>query len=88
MDEPDYAGFTVLNYAAILGHTNLVVVLIASGVLMYNHHKKSKSVIKFFLEREANLNKLLSGNITDLKMRNSLQQVVDNLRREIHEYDS
>lgn len=87
MNEPDYAGFTVLNYAAILGHTRLVVVLIASGVLMYNHHKKSPAVIKFFLEREDNLDKLLKGNITDDKMRNAIGQVVDNLKKEIHTND-
>ena len=87
MNKPDYAGFTVLNYAAILGHANLVMVLISSGVLMYNKNKKSKAVIKFFQEREENLNKLIKGNITDSKMKNSIKQVIDNLRSEIHEYD-
>jgi len=79
----DYAGFTILNYAAILGHTRLVIVLIASGVLMYNHNKKSKSVAKFFKEREHNLDTLLDANITDDKMRSAIKEVTDNLRREI-----
>lgn len=87
MDKPDYAGYTVLNYAAILGHTNLVVTLIASGVLMYNHNKKSKSVTKFFFEREANLDKLLAGNITDAKMRDALGQVIKNLKKELREVE-
>lgn len=87
MDTPDYGGFTVLNYAAILGHTNLVIALIASGVLMYNHNKKSKSVTKFFFEKEANLEKLLAGNITDPKMRDSLAQVIRNLKKEIREVE-
>ncbi|AXH10864.1 hypothetical protein CP960_09040 [Malaciobacter halophilus] len=81
----DYAGFTILNYAAILGHTKLVVILIASGVLMYNHNKKSRSVAQFFKEREKNLAKLLSGNITDPKMLSSIKQVIKNLRAEIDE---
>lgn len=85
MNEPDYAGFTILNYAAILGHVRLVVILLASGVLMYNHNKKSQAVKEFFLEREPNLDKLLQGNITDNKMRNSIQQVIDNLKKEIRE---
>lgn len=79
----DYAGFTILNYAAILGHARLVIVLIASGVLMYNHNKKSKSVAKFFKERESNLDKLVNSNITDEKMKKALQEVVTNLKKEI-----
>lgn len=79
----DYAGFTILNYAAILGHARLVVVLIASGVLMYNHHKKSKSVAKFFKERQGNLDKLVEANISDDKMKQALQEVVKNLKKEI-----
>lgn len=85
MDEADYAGFTILNYAAILGHTKLVSVLIASGVLMYNKAKKSKAVSQFFLEKAANLDKLLRGNITDEKMRSAITQVVSNLKKEIKE---
>jgi len=81
----DYAGFTILNYAAILGHAKLVLVLILSGVLMYNHSKKSKSVAKFFKERENNLDNLLNANITDEKMRRALEEVAENLRKEIKE---
>lgn len=81
----DYAGFTILNYAAILGHTRLVVVLILSGVLMYNHNKKSKSVAKFFKDREKNLDKLLDANITDEKMQKALLEVTENLKKEINE---
>ncbi|XPV68897.1 MAG: ankyrin repeat domain-containing protein [Halarcobacter sp.] len=81
----DFAGFTILNYAAILGHTRLVIVLIASGVLMYNHNKKSKSVAKFFKEREANLENLLDANITDSKMRSAIKEVINNLKNEIDE---
>ena len=85
INEPDYAGFTILNYAAILGHTRLVMVLILSGVLMYNHHKKSKSVARFFKEREKNLENLLNANITDSKMRRALEEVTENLKKEIKE---
>ncbi len=85
MNEPDYGGFTVLNYAAILGHTNLVIALIASGVLMYNHHKKSKAVLKFFLDKLPNLDKLLKGNITDAKLRSSILDVINNLKKELAE---
>lgn len=85
INEPDYAGFTILNYAAILGHTRLVVVLILSGVLMYNHNKKSKAVAKFFKERESNLDTLLNANITDTKMRRAIEEVTENLKKEINE---
>ena len=85
MNEPDYAGFTILNYAAILGHTRLVVVLIASGVLMYNKAKKSKAICAFFREKEANLNKLLETNITDAKMKSAIEQVIENLKKEIRQ---
>ena len=85
MNIPDYAGFTILNYAAILGHTRLVVVLLASGVLMYNKAKKSKTIAKFFKEKEANLNKLLENNITDEKMKSAINQVVENLKKEVNQ---
>ena len=85
INEADYAGFTILNYAAILGHTKLVVVLILSGVLMYNRSKKSKSVAKFFKERESNLDNLINANITDEKMRHAIEEVSENLRKEISE---
>ncbi len=85
INEADYAGFTILNYAAILGHTKLVVVLILSGVLMYNHNKKSKSVAKFFKDREKNLDTLLDANITDSKMKKAIQEVTENLKKEIKE---
>lgn len=85
INEPDYAGFTLLNYAAILGHTKLVIVLILSGVLMYNHNRKSKSVAKFFKERESNLDTLLNANITDDKMRRAIDEVIENLKKEINE---
>ncbi len=83
MNAVDYAGFTTLNYAAILGHTNLVVALITSGVLMYNNSKKSPAVIKFFHDRISNLDKLRSGSITDEKMRLAIEQVIQNLKKEI-----
>lgn len=85
INEPDYAGFTLLNYAAILGHTKLVIVLILSGVLMYNHNRKSKSVAKFFKDRESNLDTLLNANITDAKMRRAIEEVIENLKKEINE---
>lgn len=85
INEADYAGFTILNYAAILGHTKLVIVLILSGVLMYNHRKKSKSVAKFFKDREKNLDMLLNANITDEKMRRAIEEVIENLKKEINE---
>ena len=85
MNETDYAGFSILNYAAILGHVPLVVILIASGVLMYNRSKKSQAVKDFFKSKESNLDKLLEGNITDSKMRSSIQQVITNVKKEIHE---
>lgn len=83
-NEPDGAGFTILNYAAILGHLTLVQVLISYGVLMYNKHKKSKAVTQFFIKNEANLDKLLQGNITDANMQSAIAQVVKNLKNEIH----
>jgi ankyrin repeat protein len=83
MNEPDYAGFTVLNYAAILGHRDLVIQLINSGVLMYNHNKKSKKVAIFFKEKFHNLDTLLTSDITDPKLKDSLTQVIANLKNEV-----
>jgi ankyrin repeat protein len=85
MDEADNSGFTLLNYAAILGHTKLVVALISAGVLMYNKNPKSRKVALFFKDREDNLEKLLENNITDSKMRKALEEVADNLKKEIKE---
>lgn len=85
MDEPDNAGFTLLNYAAIFGHTKLVIALVSSGVLMYNRNKKSKKVAQFFQDRISNLQKLFTVNISDNKMKRALEEVCENLKKEIEE---
>ena len=85
MDEPDYSGFTLLNYAAILGHTKLVLALIVAGVLMYNKNKKSKKVAQFFKDREGGLQKLFKHNIPDEKMKHALDEVCENLKKEVNE---
>jgi ankyrin repeat protein len=87
MNIPDAAGYTVLNYATILGHTKLIVILIKSGCLMYNKHKKSKTVTKFFLEKESQLDKILEEPITDVKLKAALTQTIEILRKEIHKVE-
>ncbi|MCK9337550.1 MAG: ankyrin repeat domain-containing protein [Arcobacteraceae bacterium] len=87
MNIPDAAGYTVLNYATILGHTKLIVILIKSGCLMYNKHKKSKTVTKFFLEKESQLDKILNEPITDIKLKAALTQTVEILKKEIHKVE-
>lgn len=82
---PDGAGYTVLNYATILGHIKLMIVLLKSGCLMYNKNPKSISVTKFFLEKENQLDRLLSEAISDLKTKASIEQAVEILKKEIHE---
>lgn len=85
INQPDNSGFTLLNYAAILGHSKLVVSLIASGVLMYNKNPKHKKVAKFFKDRESQLDNLLSVKTGDMKMDRALEEVVENLKKEINE---
>ena len=85
INQPDNSGFTLLNYAAIFGHAKLVIALVASGVLMYNRNPKNKKVAQFFKDRETNLDKLISSNINDLKMKNALEEVVENLKKELNE---
>ena len=85
MNLPDNSGFTLLNYATIFGHTRLVIALIASGVLMYNRNPKNRKVAQFFKDREKKLEKLLSSNISDDKMRLTVEEVVLNLKKEINE---
>jgi ankyrin repeat protein len=82
---PDGAGYTVLNYATILGHIKLMIVLLKSGCLMYNKNPKSIAVTKFFLEKENQLDRLLSEPISDLKTKASIEQAVEILKKEIHE---
>ncbi len=76
-------GFTILNYAAILGHVKLVAVLIASGVYMYNRSKKSKVVAKLFSDKLENLDILENINISDNKMKNSMAEAIKNLKKEL-----
>ncbi len=85
MNQLDNSGFTLLNYAAIFGHVRLVIALIASGVLMYNRNAKNRKVAQFFKDRENNLEKLLVTNTNDLKMQKALEEVVENLKKEINE---
>ena len=85
MNQLDNSGFTLLNYAAIFGHARLVIALVASGVLMYNKNPKNKKVAQFFKDREKNLDKLLNTNTNDSKMQKALEEVVENLKKEINE---
>ena len=85
INQPDNSGFTLLNYAAIFGHIKLVIALIASGVLMYNRNPKSKKVAQYFKDKEKNLEKLITTNTNDLKMQRALEEVVENLKKEINE---
>jgi ankyrin repeat protein len=85
MNQLDNSGFTLLNYAAIFGHVRLVIALIASGVLMYNRNSKNRKVAQFFKDREKNLDKLLITNTSDVKMQKALEEVVENLKKEINE---
>lgn len=83
MNIADSAGFTILNYAAILGHVKLVSILIASGVYMYNKAKKSKVVAKLFSEKLSNLDILENINISDSKMKKSMEEAIKNLKKEL-----
>jgi ankyrin repeat protein len=85
MNQPDNSGFTLLNYAAIFAHARLVIALIASGVWMYNRNHKNKKVAQFFKDREKNLDKLLNTVTNDFKMQTALEEVVENLKKEINE---
>lgn len=80
----DNAGFTLLNYAAIFGHSKLVITLIKAGVLMYNKNVKSVKVAKFFKQKEENLEKLLINNLEDDKMQHSLEEVIENTKKEVN----
>ncbi|MCT7601032.1 ankyrin repeat domain-containing protein [Aliarcobacter butzleri] len=85
MNQPDNSGFNILNYATILGHIKLVVTLVNSGVLMYNKNPKNKKVAEFFKSKEKNLDKLLTSEISDYKMKNALIEVIQNLKKELNE---
>ena len=45
----------------------------------------SPSTFVFFKEKEANLNNLLNANITDGKMRRAIEEVTENLKKEIND---
>jgi ankyrin repeat protein len=85
MNQVDNSGFTLLNYAAIFGHVKLIVALVASGVLMYNRNPKNKKVAQFFKDREKSLDKLFKTKMNDLKMEKAIEEVVENLKKEINE---
>lgn len=85
INQPDSSGFTILNYAAILGHAKLIMLLLSAGVLMYNRNPKNKKVAQFFKDREKNLDKMILDNSADLNIKNSLESVVQNLKKEIDE---
>ena len=85
INEPDNAGFTLLNYATIFGHIKLVIVLIISGVLMFNHNNKNKKVALFLKSKEKDLDNILSNNITDEKIIHDINEVVNNLKKELNQ---
>jgi hypothetical protein len=52
---------------------------------MYNKNVKNRKVAQFFKDRERKLEKLVKNNISDDKMRLAVEEVVENLRKEINE---
>ena len=52
---------------------------------MYNKNPKNKKAAQFFKDREKKLDKLIKNNINDDKMRLAVEEVVENLKKEINE---
>ncbi len=86
INETDNSGYTLLNYATILANSKLVQLLIYYGVLMYNPNKKTRIATRFFLENENNLDKLLRDDVLEGRMKKAVQDVVENLKKEINQY--
>ena len=57
--------------------------------VLIKNTEDAKSLIenysKFFKDREKNLERLVSANINDTKMKNALEEVVENLKKEVNE---
>ncbi len=85
MNQVDSSGFSLLNYAACFGHLNLILTLLKLGVLMYNKNIKNKKVALFLKQKEEIMDKLLLVEIKDAKLKNALEQVVENTKNEIND---
>lgn len=81
MNQPDKFGVLAINYAAFMGHEDLVLEMISSGSYINNNYSKNKKMLEFLSRFENNLDKLISHTSGDLNKKN-ISMLVENMRSE------
>lgn len=81
INKADNYGILPINYAAFLGHHELVIELISNGAHINNSNKKPKSIQDFLYKFHKNINPMLK-NITNDNDRNKVESLVKNMKKE------
>lgn len=81
LNKPDKFGVLPINYAAFMGHKDLVIEMIDKGSYVNNPHKKNPKIISFLTKFAKNLDEILSENESELNKKN-INMLVENMKEE------
>lgn len=80
---PDKYGILPINYAAFIGHTDLVLEMITARSHVNNPHKKSDKMVDFFRKFAHNVYKL-NNNVRDDFERKNIKMLIANMKKEFN----
>lgn len=81
LNMPDKYGILPINYAAFIGHTDLVLEMITARSHVNNPHKKDQTMVDFFKKFYQNVYDL-DKKVTDEYERNNIKLLITNMRTE------
>lgn len=81
LNMPDSHGILPINYAAFIGHTDLVLEMITARAHVNNPHEKSEKMVKFFRKFYQNVYNL-NQNVRDEFERKNIKMLITNMKKE------
>lgn len=81
LNMPDKYGILPINYAAFIGHTELVLEMITARAHVNNPHKKSEKMVSFFRKFYQNVYNL-NSNVRDDFERKNIKILISNMKKE------
>lgn len=81
MNQPDKFGVLPINYAAYMGHEDLVLEMITAGSYINNNYTKNKKMLEFLSQFDKNLDELISHTSNNFNRKN-ITMLVENMRSE------
>ena len=81
LNMPDKYGILPINYAAFIGHTELVLEMITARAHVNNPHKKSEKMVSFFRKFYQNVYNL-NNNVRDEFEKKNIRTLISNMKLE------